>query len=119
MWVAMRVLFGIALALLVFAALPGLITLPRPKWPEEYGSHPSSWTNGTRYDLERFQNDLVCAVADPASKICQLGASFATFTLVARWRRGSHPQGETLCRKCGYILRGLSAPRCPECGERI
>jgi len=27
--------------------------------------------------------------------------------------------GETRCRKCGYILRGISEPRCPECGERI
>lgn len=26
---------------------------------------------------------------------------------------------ETACRKCGYILRGLSEPRCPECGEAI
>src|SRR5438128_1143533 len=26
---------------------------------------------------------------------------------------------ETRCRKCGYILRGLTQPRCPECGERI
>ena len=23
------------------------------------------------------------------------------------------------CPKCGYILKGLSEPRCPECGERI
>jgi hypothetical protein len=23
------------------------------------------------------------------------------------------------CLKCGYILKGLSEPRCPECGERI
>ena len=22
------------------------------------------------------------------------------------------------CRRCGYILRGLTEPRCPECGER-
>ena len=29
------------------------------------------------------------------------------------------PGGETLCRACGYILRGISEPRCPECGERI
>jgi hypothetical protein len=28
-------------------------------------------------------------------------------------------ESETHCRKCGYILRGLSEPRCPECGERI
>lgn len=27
--------------------------------------------------------------------------------------------GETRCRKCQHILRGLSEPRCPECGERI
>jgi hypothetical protein len=26
---------------------------------------------------------------------------------------------ETRCRKCGYILRGIREPRCPECGERI
>ncbi len=25
----------------------------------------------------------------------------------------------TRCRACGHILRGLSEPRCPECGERI
>lgn len=27
--------------------------------------------------------------------------------------------GELHCRRCGYILRGLSEPRCPECGEQI
>lgn len=26
---------------------------------------------------------------------------------------------EARCRKCRYILRGLSEPRCPECGEAI
>ena len=26
---------------------------------------------------------------------------------------------ETRCRKCHYILKGISEPRCPECGERI
>lgn len=26
---------------------------------------------------------------------------------------------ETRCRRCGFILRGLTEPRCPECGERI
>ncbi len=23
------------------------------------------------------------------------------------------------CLKCGYILKGITEPRCPECGERI
>jgi high-affinity Fe2+/Pb2+ permease len=32
------------------------------------------------------------------------------------WNR---PDRETHCRKCRYILRGISEPRCPECGERI
>lgn len=27
--------------------------------------------------------------------------------------------GFTRCRKCGHILRGLSEPRCPECGTAI
>lgn len=26
---------------------------------------------------------------------------------------------ETCCRKCQYILRGITEPRCPECGEPI
>ncbi len=26
---------------------------------------------------------------------------------------------ETRCRKCGYILKGITEPRCPECGTRI
>ncbi len=29
------------------------------------------------------------------------------------------PSNETRCRKCGYILRGITELRCPECGERI
>lgn len=26
---------------------------------------------------------------------------------------------QTRCRRCGHILRGLTEPMCPECGERI
>jgi uncharacterized paraquat-inducible protein A len=29
------------------------------------------------------------------------------------------PDGELHCRRCNHILRGLSEPRCPECGEAI
>lgn len=43
----------------------------------------------------------------------------ATFGLLSRWRRPYPSDGETRCRRCGYILRGISEPRCPECGERI
>ncbi len=27
--------------------------------------------------------------------------------------------GETRCRRCHHLLRGLKEPRCPECGEAI
>ena len=37
------------------------------------------------------------------------------FALLPRRRHDS----ETRCRNCGYILRGLVEPRCPECGEKI
>ena len=33
--------------------------------------------------------------------------------------RGASESGGPRCRKCGYILRGITEPRCPECGERI
>ena len=28
-------------------------------------------------------------------------------------------EGETRCRRCRHILRGITEPRCPECGESI
>ena len=30
-----------------------------------------------------------------------------------------YPDDQTRCRKCGYILKGITEPRCSECGERI
>ena len=36
------------------------------------------------------------------------------------WLMESQAAGRhTRCRKCNYILRGITEPRCPECGERI
>jgi hypothetical protein len=39
--------------------------------------------------------------------------------LARRYAANGEYERETRCRKCGYILRGISEPRCPECGERI
>jgi hypothetical protein len=46
--------------------------------------------------------------------------AFTVYGLLTRFLgpRSTH-NGETRCRKCRYILRGISEPRCPECGERI
>ena len=43
-----------------------------------------------------------------------LAAGLATYRLT---RHATFDQ--TRFRKCGYILRGITEPRCPECGERI
>lgn len=46
--------------------------------------------------------------------------ALCVYGLLQRWTSGKGVEsGETRCRKCGYILRGISEPRCPECGERI
>ena len=34
-------------------------------------------------------------------------------------RDPARESGELHCRRCDHILRGISEPRCPECGERI
>ncbi len=41
------------------------------------------------------------------------------FVVVTRRYGPAASDGETRCRRCDYILRGLSIPRCPECGEAI
>ena len=46
--------------------------------------------------------------------------AMTTFGLLTRYAGPQlHFDGETRCRRCQYILRGLPEPRCPECGERI
>jgi predicted RNA-binding Zn-ribbon protein involved in translation (DUF1610 family) len=39
--------------------------------------------------------------------------------LIYRLVRARAQNNETRCRKCGYILRGITEPRCPECGTSI
>ena len=46
-------------------------------------------------------------------------ASLTIHRLLLHFLGREVPDGEPHCRKCGYILRGLSEPRCPECGEAI
>jgi hypothetical protein len=52
-----------------------------------------------------------------------LGCPFLFFGLAVYDRLVPHfgrPAGDDLhCLKCGYILKGLREPRCPECGQSI
>ena len=46
--------------------------------------------------------------------------AFLLYELITRFFGPKVKAGlETRCRKCGYILRGITEPRCSECGERI
>ena len=62
-----------------------------------------------------------------ANTALQLSLSLLTLSLpvliyaLLTWRYGPRPEDvmETRCRECGYILRGITEPRCPECGESI
>jgi hypothetical protein len=49
-----------------------------------------------------------------------LFVAFVTYGLLSYFlgRRGT-ADGETRCRTCGHILRGISEPRCSECGQDI
>mgnify|MGYP000300732770 CR=1 FL=1 len=58
---------------------------------------------------------IVSAVAFPLMPL----PGIVTYGLLTRRFGPLAPDGECHCRKCNYILRGISEPRCPECGEPI
>lgn len=60
------------------------------------------------------------SMASPDAKLLLFHAGWTTVLALGcllRTRRKSIE--ETRCRKCQYILRGLTEPKCPECGEAI
>ena len=57
--------------------------------------------------------EFVFGLAYPFSTLVAVGV----YTLLAFRRRP--PDGNTYCGSCGYILKGLTVPRCPECGKPI
>ena len=59
---------------------------------------------------------VVLAMLGGCLVVTSLTTVVAFYVLGAR----SSPQdGHTYCGHCGYILKGITEPRCPECGERI
>ena len=43
----------------------------------------------------------------------------AVYVVLTKRYAAPLPDNEIHCRKCGYILRGITEPRCSECGEWI
>jgi len=84
------------------------------------------WPVGSLYPfLVRLDSQLSPITGDDFARyllILVMGAlpALAAMLLCLWLRRGSrHDDAYLHCLKCGYILKGISEPRCPECGERI
>jgi len=45
--------------------------------------------------------------------------AIATYIFLTHVYGNEYSDNETRCRKCGYILKGITEPRCSECGEQI
>lgn len=75
-----------------------------------------SWVNGRIPFVS--EDDFVLApllISLPAILL-----AFIAYGLLTRFTGArAEEDGETRCRNCGYILRGLSEPTCSECGERV
>ena len=103
-----RVIWAVMCGFVVMGGAFGLaLLLPLHHWAAKAMDH---LTLGAlpKWTCEGFGNLFVAlVVTEPGLLVAATIAS-----LVSR-------DPETRCRKCGYILRGISEPRCPECGERI
>lgn len=71
------------------------------------------------WGLAAFEAWRVFSVPPAHLALCYALTAVACLGWVLTWLSVRRPDNETRCRKCGYILRGLTEPRCPECGERI
>ena len=51
--------------------------------------------------------------------LCVAGAIISIVEYINAVRARLHVARETRCRRCGHALRGLTEPKCSECGEVI
>jgi len=76
------------------------------------------WWNGARPGGPSFSSSSYSSVDYPRAMATVLSicacVGWVLITAMTAWSIG-----ELRCRRCRYILRGLSEPRCPECGEPI
>ena len=76
------------------------------------------WWNGARPGGPQFGGDGLSHITFPRAMATVLSCC-ACVGWVLITAMDARSIGEPRCRKCRYILHGLSEPRCPECGEPI
>ncbi len=91
-------------------------------WLVTYGLYHSLWeiifvvSGRSNWTGHEPIVSIIWGLLLPASAVVGIGME----RLLARATRADdRPPKETQCRRCGYILRGITEPRCPECGEAI
>ena len=95
----------------------GTVVNPTPGANQSFKWHPENGTfteaiGATSSFLTRTNTDLFAAALDGAQPADGTRGLFFRFS--NRWWLTA-----SRCRKCGYILRGLTEPRCPECGTDL
>ncbi len=65
----------------------------------------------------RFQVGVLSSVVPYVNHGAVLASGIAF--VVACFRDAKRDLEHIHCLKCGYILKGLTEPRCPECGRQI
>jgi hypothetical protein len=86
-------------------------------WVSIYLTVDESIRAGSRYD---FVDSVIASLKGIPFSLLFYALPIAIYVfLTYRYGPTRILERETRCRKCGYILRGITEPRCPECGERI
>ena len=76
---------------------------------------PTTTAGMSRYWRFFWNLSYVVATVFPAALV----AVTVYAVLTCRYAPQPPPDPHARCRRCGYVLWGLSKPRCPECGERV
>lgn len=103
--------FGIAcLAGVVAAAVIGI-------WLEQSAIDLAIWVAYSVSDDTLVAAPIAYATMAAVGAIVPAAVSVLVYVILSA--RQKHKEGMTTCGRCGYILKGLSEPRCPECGQRF
>lgn len=92
---------------------------------DQFLAHRSGSFAMRRFDVTRFipwfypARFGMTTVVLPFWTMVALLSAYPTIAFVCPPLRRRHRRRKGLCLECGYNLRGLPEPRCPECGTEI